>query len=452
MFSLFSKNRLILKNYINIAYSPSSNLIKFNLNRNRNINTNTTNNHINHTNTNTDINKIKMAPSNRLSEINNAISNDPKRIKLLGNIKINKEDIPEKPFKTTVIGSGNWGSTIAKVIAENSIEKPELFNPIVNMWVFEELIDGRKLTEIINEEHENVKYLPDIKLPSNIRAVPDLVEACKDADLLVFNIPHQFLPRILKTLKEAKLDTNKRAISCLKGLEVSSNGCKLLSTYITEELGIYCGALSGANLAPEVAKMRWSETTVAYKIPSDFKGKGKDIDQITLKHLFHRPYFHVRVIDDVAGVSIAGALKNVVAMAAGFVEGLGWGDNAKSAVMRIGIVESIKFANTFFQDCRPETFTFESAGVADLITTCAGGRNVRCGKYMAEHKVSATEAERVLLNGQSCQGIFTTKEVYEFLTAQNKLDEFPLFTATYKIIYEGMPMEKLPELLESSED
>ncbi|GME70816.1 unnamed protein product [[Candida] boidinii] len=118
-----------------------------------------------------------MAPSNRLSEINNAISNDPKRIKLLGNIKINKEDIPEKPFKTTVIGSGNWGSTIAKVIAENSIEKPELFNPIVNMWVFEELIDGRKLTEIINEEHENVKYLPDIKLPSNIRAVPDLVEA-----------------------------------------------------------------------------------------------------------------------------------------------------------------------------------------------------------------------------------------------------------------------------------
>ncbi|KAG7698253.1 hypothetical protein KL930_001914 [Ogataea haglerorum] len=365
--------------------------------------------------------------------------------------KRQKKNPESKPFRLTVVGSGNWGSTIAKVVAENAKELPQEFHQIVKMWVFEEEVDGRKLTEIINTDHENVKYLPDVKLPDNIVAIPDIVDACSDADIIIFNIPHQFLPRILAQLK-GKVNSKARAISCLKGLEVSKDGCKLLSNYITEELGIYCGALSGANLAPEVARQKWSETTVAYRIPEDFRGEGKDVDQNVLRNLFHRPYFHVRVVDDVAGVSLSGALKNVVAMAAGFVEGLGWGDNAKAAVMRIGLVEMIKFAHMFFDDCQSTTFTHESAGVADIITTCAGGRNVRVGRYMAEHKVSGFEAEKVLLNGQSCQGLHTTKEVYELLAAKNVIDEFPLFNATYQIIYEGLPMEKLPDLLEASED
>lgn len=361
--------------------------------------------------------------------------------------------LPSKPFKCTVVGSGNWGCTIAKVMAENTVERPLEFARDVKMWVHEEMVNGEKLSHIINTKHENVKYLEDVKLPNNLIAVPDIVEACSDADLIVFNIPHQFLGRILSQLK-GKVNPNTRAISCLKGLEVNPDGCKLLSTYITEELGIYCGALSGANLAPEVARQKWSETTVAYKIPSDFRGEGEDIDQDVIKHLFHRPYFHVRVIDDVAGISIAGALKNVVAMAAGFVEGMGWGDNGKSAVMRIGLCEIIQFANIFFKDMEPDpkTFTNESAGVADLITTCAGGRNVRVGRYMAEHGVSAEQAETVLLNGQSCQGRHTTLEVYEFLSNKGALADFPLFHTTYDIIYKGFPMEKLPERLERIED
>ncbi|GME73559.1 unnamed protein product [Ambrosiozyma monospora] len=386
-----------------------------------------------------------MTAQDRLNNVNSMLST-PSNISIVA-----PEDIPERPYKVTVIGSGNWGSTIAKVVAENAIERPQEFNKTVKMWVYEELVNGQKLTEIINTKHENVKYLTGITLPSNIVAVPDIVDATHDADIIIFNIPHQFLPRIVGQLK-GKVNPNARAISCLKGLEVTPTGCKLLSTYITEELGIYCGALSGANLAPEVAKCKWSETTVAYKTPADFRGKGKDVDQAVLKHMFHRPYFHVRVIEDVAGISIAGALKNVVAMTAGFVEGLGWGDNAKAAVMRIGLVELVKFAHLFFEDCEADTFTKESAGVADLITTCAGGRNVRVGKYMAQHSVPAAEAEKEILNGQSCQGIYTTKEVFEFLSNQNKTEEFPLFTATYRIIYEGMPMERLPELLESSED
>ncbi|ODV65558.1 NAD-dependent glycerol-3-phosphate dehydrogenase [Hyphopichia burtonii NRRL Y-1933] len=356
---------------------------------------------------------------------------------------------PDHPFKIAVIGSGNWGTTIAKVLAENANYRPHLFKHQVDMWVFEEKIDGTNLTGIINTKHENVKYLPGVELPKNLHAEPDIVKAAKDADLLVFNLPHQFLPRITKQLK-GNLKPTTRAISCLKGLEVTPEGCKLLSTYITEQLDIPCGALSGANLAPEVARGKWSETTVAYKLPRDFKGAGKDIDHFVLKAAFHRPYFHVNVIEDVAGVSVAGALKNIVALAVGFVEGLGWGDNAKSAIMRVGLLEIINFSKEFFPESKASTFTVESAGVADLITTCSGGRNVKVGRYMAETGEDAQAAEKKLLNGQSSQGIITAKEVHELLSNVDKTSKYPLFEATYQIIYGSESIENLPVLLETS--
>lgn len=354
---------------------------------------------------------------------------------------------PVTPFKIAVIGSGNWGTTIAKILAENCGSRPHLFQHEVKMWVFQEQIEGKNLTDIINSDHENVKYLPGVKLPTNLKAIPDVVEVAKDADLLVFNLPHQFLPNICKKLK-GHVKPQARAISCLKGLEVSPKGCKLLTQVITEELGLACGALSGANLAPEVARGKWSETTVGYTIPPDFKGSGKDIDLTVLKYAFHRPYFHVNVIDDVAGVSVAGALKNIVALAVGFVEGLGWGDNAKAAIMRVGLLETIKFSETFFPQSQATTFTRESAGVADLITTCSGGRNVKVGRHMASTGDLAQESEKKLLNGQSSQGIITAKEVHELLDHVKKTQEFPLFEATYQIIYGSESIERLPELLE----
>lgn len=359
----------------------------------------------------------------------------------------------EKPFKIGIIGSGNWGTAVAKLVAENTAEKSNLFEKEVKMWVFEEIIDGEKLTEIINTRHENVKYMPGVKLPENLVATPDIVEAAKGADLLVFNIPHQFLGNICKQLV-GHVDSSTRAISCLKGLQVSPEGCKLLSQSITDTLGIYCGVLSGANIANEVARERWSETSIAYNLPPNYRGKGKDIDGDILKELFHRRYFHVHVIHDVIGASFAGALKNVVACAAGFVEGAGWGDNAKAAVMRIGIKEIIHFASYYEKfgihgpAPNPTTFTEESAGVADLITTCSGGRNVKVGRYMVEKGVDAWTAEKALLNGQSSQGIITSKEVHELLENYNLVQEFPLFEATYKIIYEGGNVNDLPRILE----
>ncbi|KAG0667983.1 glycerol-3-phosphate dehydrogenase [Maudiozyma exigua] len=355
-----------------------------------------------------------------------------------------------QPFKVTVIGSGNWGTTIAKVVAENTVQNPHLFNKDVNMWVFEEMIDGEKLTEIINTRHQNVKYLPGIDLPHNLIANPSLLDSVEGADILVFNVPHQFLPKIVLQLK-GHVSNQVRAISCLKGFEVGAKGVQLLSSYIKDELDIQCGALSGANLAPEVAKEHWSETTVAYQLPSDFKGEGFDVDHKVLKMLFHRPYFHVNVIDDVAGISIAGALKNVVALACGFVEGLGWGNNAAAAIQRVGLGEIIKFGQMFFPESRVETYYQESAGVADLITTCSGGRNVKVAKYMSKNHVDAFQAEKELLNGQSAQGVITCKEVHEWLSTCELTEDFPLFEAVYQIVYNNMPMEQIPEMIDELE-
>ena len=97
------------------------------------------------------------------------------------------------PKKVCIIGSGNWGSAIAKLVGENTSSNPDLFVKETPMWVFEEDVNGRKLTEIINTDHENVKYLPGQKLPVNIVAVPNVVDAAKDADVLIVVVPHQFM-------------------------------------------------------------------------------------------------------------------------------------------------------------------------------------------------------------------------------------------------------------------
>lgn len=263
--------------------------------------------------------------------------------------------------KVCVIGSGNWGTTIAKVVAENTQEFPDLFEPEVQMWVYEEDYSipkssshykpdselsqkPQKLTHLINELHENVKYLPDVPLPKNVVANPDIVAAAKDATFLIFNLPHQFIGRVCEMLK-GKVLPYARGISCIKGVAVSNEGCELFCDDIGRKLGIYCGALSGANIANEVAREKWCETTVAFDPPEDEerrlsrvaetngeadKSQTKltplpkeypPLNHVNIKKLFHRPYFHVRMVHDVAGVSLGGALKNIVALAAGFVDG-----------------------------------------------------------------------------------------------------------------------------------
>ena len=142
-------------------------------------------------------------------------------------------------YKVALIGSGNWGSAIAKIIGSNVNRLPQMFDRVVNMYVHEEIIDGTKLTEIINTRHENVKYLPGIQIPDNIVAVPDLMEACADANVLVFVLPHQFVGRICEQLS-GKLPSDAVGISMIKGLSDEPTKLEMMSTVIKNSLGINC--------------------------------------------------------------------------------------------------------------------------------------------------------------------------------------------------------------------
>ncbi|GFS23081.1 glycerol-3-phosphate dehydrogenase [NAD(+)] [Elysia marginata] len=204
------------------------------------------------------------------------------------------------PQKICIIGSGNWGSAIAKIIGFNAEANPQLFDTEVKMWVFEEQVNGRKLTEIINTEHENVKYLKGIKLPQRVIAVPDVVEAAKDADILVFVLPHQFVQRTCETLK-GKIKCSAVAVTLIKGFEVAEGGgILLISDVIRQSLNIPCAALMGANIANEVAQENYCEATIGCR--------DAQLGQ-KLKTVFQTKYFRIVCVQDETTVEVCGALK-----------------------------------------------------------------------------------------------------------------------------------------------
>uniref|UniRef100_J3JZC8 Glycerol-3-phosphate dehydrogenase [NAD(+)] n=1 Tax=Dendroctonus ponderosae TaxID=77166 RepID=J3JZC8_DENPD len=326
------------------------------------------------------------------------------------------------PKQVCIIGSGNWGSAIARIVGSNALRSKN-FDERVTMYVYEEMFNGKKLTEIINETHENVKYLPGRKLPPNVVAVPDVVEAAKDADVLIFVVPHQFIRTLCATLL-GKIKSTAIALSLIKGFDrAEGGGIDLISHIITRHLKIPCSVLMGANLANEVADEMFCETTIGCKDATAGP---------LLREIIQTNYFRVVVVDDEDTVEVCGALKNIVACGAGFVDGLGLGDNTKAAVIRLGLMEMVKFVDVFYPGGKLATF-FESCGVADLITTCYGGRNRKVSEAFVRTGKSIKELEDEMLNGQKLQGPYTAEEVSYMLKIKGMEEQFPLFTAIHKI-------------------
>ncbi|XP_074652039.1 glycerol-3-phosphate dehydrogenase [NAD(+)], cytoplasmic-like isoform X2 [Tubulanus polymorphus] len=354
--------------------------------------------------------------------------------------------------KVCIVGSGNWGSAIAKIVG-NNVAKDPTFEKNVSMYVYEEMIEGRKLTDIINTDHENLRYLPGIKLPENVIAIPDVTDACKDADILVFVLPHQFIRGICQAMK-GHIKPNAIGISLIKGneivkpgtasgdekgLDIASGGVRLISEVIHDVLDIECNVLMGANLAPEVARENYCEATIGCK--------SLDTGAL-LKRLMQASYFRIVVVTDAVTVELCGALKNVVAVGAGVVDGLGYGDNTKAAVIRLGMMEMIAFIEMFFPGANRDTF-FESCGVADLVTTCYGGRNSRLAKEMALTNKDITVLEKELLNGQSLQGPPTAAEINIMLKSKGLEDRFPMFTAIHRMCVKELECSKFIDCLKN---
>ena len=174
------------------------------------------------------------------------------------------------------------------------------FEKEIKMYVYEEMVDGRKLTDIINNDHENVKYLPGHKLPDNVLAVPDVVETAHDADIIIFVLPHQYMVNTSKPLV-GKIKSDAYGVSLCKGFYVNPKGqVDLISNMVRELLNIECLVVMGANIANEVASEQFCEATI---------GSRDLASGSLLKEALQTPYFRINVVEDAEVVEACGALK-----------------------------------------------------------------------------------------------------------------------------------------------
>jgi glycerol-3-phosphate dehydrogenase (NAD+) len=347
----------------------------------------------------------------------------------------------------TVVGSGNWGMAIATIISGNTARHDE-FNDVLTVWMFEEEVEHkgkkRKLSELFNETKENVKYLPGVMLPSHVKAEPDLKKAVMNADILVWVLPHQFVPRTVQNMGPVK--EGCVSVSLIKGgLELEGGKLGLCSDSLRKLLGHEVAVLMGANVANEVAAGEFCEATLGVKDAAQ---------QGILVKMFDCATFRVRAVDDIPGVELCGALKNVVALGAGFCDGLDYGGNTKAALIRIGLQEMKTFIRYFYPDVKDATF-LESCGVADLITTCFGGRNRKCAEAFVRAKGTKqwAQIEKELLGGQKLQGTLTAQEIWPVMQKHNLCDKLPLLTTIYKVAFEDKApwtIVKLPQGMPSS--
>lgn len=317
-----------------------------------------------------------------------------------------------------VLGAGSWGSALAMLVAEH-------FKKVV--------LIGRDPDQIaeINAFHTNRNYLPMIKFPTNIEATTDYNEA-KEASLILFVLPTSATRQGAETLKSVGIDPSVPLVSCAKGIE--RNTGRRMSEVISDILPDNpIAVLSGPNHAEEVsAKM----ATCAVVGCSD--------DQLaeSLQAVFTAPYFRSYTSDDVAGIELGGALKNVFAIAAGIVAGIGLGDNAIAALVTRGLAEMSRLGIAL--GGRPETFSGLS-GIGDLMATCYSphSRNNRVGKALGSGETLEEATDRL---GMVAEGVPNTLSIYE---ASKKVGvETPLIDAVYQVLYEDKPaQEALVELL-----
>lgn len=317
--------------------------------------------------------------------------------------------------KIAVLGPGSWGTALAKVLVENGHD--------VTIW-------GREEEQIkeINEHHTNKHYLPDLILPVELKAEDDLKEAVTGADAILFVVPTKAIRSVAAQLV-AVLDTKPVIIHASKGLEQGTHKriSQVLAEEIPEDKRKDVVVLSGPSHAEEVAVRDITTITAASKnlIYAEY-----------VQTLFMNEYFRIYTNDDVIGVETGAALKNIIALGSGAIHGLGFGDNAKAAIMTRGLAEISRLGVAMGAD--PLTFIGMS-GVGDLIVTCTSvhSRNWRAGDLLGR----GHNLQEVLDNmGMIVEGVSTTKAAYELSQELNV--EMPITETIYKVLYEGADVKE----------
>ncbi len=313
------------------------------------------------------------------------------------------------PTTFAILGSGGWGTAIGVLLAQNPDHRVRLWSAHAS--------SARQL----REARENVRLLPGVRIPEGVTITDDPAEAVTGADCWVTAIPTAFLrDTVSRFIPVRKVDVP--VISLTKGLEAGT--FHRPSEMIGEILGTEkVAVLSGPSHAEEVARGMPTSVVVA---ASDWGLAG------WVQQRFGTDRFRVYTNADAVGVELAGALKNVIGIAAGVCDGLGFGDNAKAALLTRGVVEMTRFGVAL--GAEPATFN-GLAGIGDLITTCFSphGRNRRVGYRLGKGEPLAD----VLAGPQVAEGVYTSRGVFERVTRMG-LDA-PIMTGVYQVLHEGKP-------------
>ncbi|ANK59976.1 NAD(P)H-dependent glycerol-3-phosphate dehydrogenase [Loigolactobacillus backii] len=314
--------------------------------------------------------------------------------------------------KIAVLGAGSWGTVLANLLTENGHQ--------VSLWANKE-----KLVTEINQEHTNVHYLPTFKINPKVVATLSLATALQDVDLILFVVPTNAIREVAKKVVTVLNETGRKPLimHASKGLEQGTH--KRLSQVLSEEIPENerqaLVVLSGPSHAEDVANRDLTSITAA---SVDLEAAKR------VQQLFMNDYFRIYTNDDVIGVEMGAALKNVIAIGAGALHGLGYGDNTKAALITRGLAEISRLGVAF--GAKPLTFIGLS-GVGDLIVTCTSvhSRNWRAGNQLGQGQ----SLETILKNmGMVVEGVSTTKVAHEL--AQQKNIEMPITTAIYHVLYE----------------
>ncbi len=309
--------------------------------------------------------------------------------------------------KITILGSGSWGTALSVLLANKGYS--------INLWARK-----KEHAENLKKNRVNSKYLPNVELPKNINIHWDILESIRDSEIIVIAVASQGVRETLEKIKE-HVDENVIFVNVSKGLEKNTllRISEIVHSYFPNNIYVM---LSGPSHAEEVSK----------NIPTTIVAASKDRNGAELiQDIFTTPNLRVYTNPDVIGVEIGGALKNVIALGAGICDGLGFGDNAKAALMTRGIREIARLGNSI--GAYVSTFA-GLTGIGDLIVTCTSmhSRNRRCGILLGQGK-SLDEAVQSI--GMVVEGVSTTKAAYELSLKYGV--EMPITTEMYKILYEN---------------
>lgn len=307
--------------------------------------------------------------------------------------------------RVTVVGDGGWGTTLA-------IHLSHLGHQVAWWGAFPDYL------KVLASKRENVKYLPGVPIPKTVRIVPDLCAAVTPSQILVLAVPSQHMRSVARKLCNIPLK-GKVLVSVAKGIEQRS--LKRMSEVLKDELpGARLAVLSGPNIAFEIAAGQPASAVVA----SD-----RSADAITVQRMLLSERFRVYTSADVAGVELGGALKNPIAIAAGISDGLGFGSNAKAALITRGIAEMARLGTAL--GAKPATF-WGLSGLGDLITTCISGRNHWLGEQLGKgHTLKQVLGSTPMV----IEGVDTCRAALAL--ARLRGIELPIMQQVHAILFQG---------------